>query len=271
MITKHIVSTLAVLMLVASACSTVPLTGRKQMNLLPEADLIQMGFASYAEFLKENPPSSDMVNSSMVREVGMNIVNSVNRYFEIHNLTSRLSGYEWEFTLVDQDVPNAWAMPGGKVVVYKGLLPLTLDRDGLAVVIGHEIAHVVARHGNERMSQGLLVQLGGIALSEAVKEKPEETQSIFLLAYGAGAQLGAILPYSRQHEKEADQLGLIFMSMAGYNPEKAVEFWERMTSMGGGERPPEFLSTHPSDESRIRAIRAFIPEAGRYSPGGDRG
>lgn len=258
-------SVVALLLFLTAACTTVPLTGRKQMNLLPEAELIQMGFASYSEFMKENPPSADRVNSATVKEVGTNIVNSVNRYFQMNNLADRLTGYEWEFNLIDQDVPNAWAMPGGKVVVYKGLLPYTLDKDGLAVVIGHEIAHVVARHGNERMSQELLVQLGGIALSEAIKQKPEETQSIFLLAYGSGAQLGAILPYSRQHEKEADQLGLIFMSMAGYNPEKAIEFWERMSSMSAGQSPPEFLSTHPSDESRIRAIKAFIPEAVKYS------
>jgi predicted Zn-dependent protease len=256
--------TFAILLAVAIGCSTVPLTGRRQVNLLPESELIAMGFAGYADFLKENPPSGDKANSDMVKEVGSKIVNAVNRYFEQNGLSSRLDGYEWEFTLVDDDVPNAWAMPGGKVVVYKGLLPYTETREGLAVVIGHEIAHVVARHGNERMSHGLLVQLGGIALSEATKEKPEETRNIFLLAYGAGSQIGALLPYSRQHEKEADRLGLIFMAMAGYNPEAAVPFWEKMMSSGGGTKPPEFLSTHPADETRIGLIKGLIPEAKKY-------
>jgi predicted Zn-dependent protease len=260
---KNRLLALAVLLAVAVGCSTVPLTGRRQVNLLPESDLIAMGFAGYADFLKENPPSNDRANSEMVKEVGTNIVEAVNRYFEMNGLTGRLDGYEWEFTLVDDSVPNAWAMPGGKVVVYKGLLPYTATREGLAVVIGHEIAHVVARHGNERMSHGLLVQLGGIALSEATKQQPEETRNIFLLAYGAGSQIGAVLPYSRQHEKEADRLGLIFMAMAGYNPEAAVPFWEKMSSKGGA-RPPEFLSTHPADETRIRLINGLMPEAKKY-------
>ncbi|MBE0674489.1 MAG: M48 family metallopeptidase [Bacteroidales bacterium] len=254
------------LLAVITACSTVPLTGRKQMNLLPESELIQMGFTSYSEFMKENPPSSDRVNAAMVKEVGSNIVGAVNRYFEMNNLTDRLAGYEWEFNLVDQDVPNAWAMPGGKVVVYKGLLPYTGDRNGLAVVIGHEIGHIVARHGNERMSQELLVQLGGMALSEAMSKQPEQTRNIFLLAYGTGSQLGGLLPYSRQHEKEADRLGLIFMAMGGYDPESAVAFWERMSLVSEGGSPPEFLSTHPSDETRIRGIKSYIPEAKKYMP-----
>jgi predicted Zn-dependent protease len=260
------VAVLVAVVTILAACSTVPLTGRKQVNLLPESELIAMGFAGYDEFIKENPPSADRANSTLVREVGENIVKAVNKYFEMNGLTGRLDGYKWEFTLVDQDVPNAWAMPGGKVVVYKGLLPYTKDKEGLAVVIGHEIAHAVARHGNERMSHGLIVQMGGIALSEATKQKPEETRNIFLLAYGAGSQIGGVLPYSRQHEKEADRLGLIFMAMAGYNPESALAFWERMSSISG-EKPPEFLSTHPSDNTRMNLIRSYIPEAKKYLPG----
>jgi predicted Zn-dependent protease len=251
-----------------TSCSTVPLTGRKQMNLLPEAELVQMGFASYTEFIKDNPLSSDRANTALVKEVGSNIVKAVNNYFAMNNLADRLTGYEWEFNLIDEDVPNAWAMPGGKIVVYKGLLPYTATPDGLAVVIGHEIGHIVARHGNERMSQELVVQMGGMVLSEAISQKPEQTQSIFLLAYGTGSQLGGLLPYSRQHEKEADRLGLIFMAMAGYNPEYAVEFWERMSAMSEGGSQPEFLSTHPSDETRIRGIQSYIPEAKKYiTPG----
>lgn len=250
-------------LLALQSCTTVPLTGRRQVNLLPESELIAMGLTSYSEFLKENPPSSDAAASAVVREVGNNIALAVQKYFTDNNITSRLQGYVWEFNLVDSKEANAWCMPGGKVVVYKGILPFTADKNGLAVVISHEIAHAVARHGNERMSQQLLAQLGGIALSEATKTKPEETRAIFLTAYGLGSQVGVLLPYSRRHELEADRLGLIFMAMAGYDPQSALTFWERMSS-AGGTKPPEFLSTHPSDETRIAGIKGVIPEAMKY-------
>jgi len=254
---------LLLLLLVYQSCSTVPLTGRRQVTILPESELIAMGLTNYSEFLKENPPSTDAVNSLVVKEVGNNIASAVQKYFADNKIESQLEGYTWEFNLVDNQEANAWCMPGGKVVVYKGILPYTIDKNGLAVVISHEIAHAVARHGNERMSQQLLAQLGGIALSEALKTKPEETRSIFLTAYGLGSQVGVLLPYSRRHELEADRLGLIFMAMAGYDPQSAVSFWERMASMGG-TRPPEFLSTHPSDETRIAKIKEAIPEAMKY-------
>lgn len=256
-------SGLSIVFLVFQSCSTVPLTGRRQVNLLPESELIAMGLTNYSEFLKENPPSSDAVNSELVKEVGNNIASAVQKYFADNRIESRLKGYAWEFNLVESQEANAWCMPGGKVVVYKGILPYTVDKNGLAVVISHEIAHAVARHGNERMSQQLLTQLGGIALSEALRTKPEETRSIFLTAYGLGSQVGVLLPYSRRHELEADMLGLIFMAMAGYDPQSAVSFWERMASMGG-TRPPEFLSTHPSDETRIAKIKEAIPVAMKY-------
>ncbi len=252
-----------VLLIIGQSCTTVPLTGRKQVNLLPESELIAMGLTNYSDFIKENPPSSDAVNSAIVKEVGNNIAAAVQKYFTDNRIESRLQGYSWEFNLVDNKEANAWCMPGGKVVVYKGILPYTSDRNGLAVVISHEIAHAVARHGNERMSQQLLAQLGGIALSEALKTKPEETRSIFLMAYGLGSQVGVLLPYSRKHELEADRLGLIFMAMAGYDPQTAISFWEKMTSSGGA-RTSEFLSTHPSDETRITKIREAIPEAMKY-------
>jgi predicted Zn-dependent protease len=245
------------------SCSVVPLTGRKQLNLLPESEMISMGFSNYSGFLKENPPSADKSNSSLIREVGLNISNAVLKYFTDNNIQSRLDGYQWEFNLVNDETPNAWCMPGGKVVVYSGILKYTMDKNGLAVVMSHEIAHAVARHGNERMSQELITQLGGIALSEAVKQKPEETKNIFMTAYGIGSKVGVLLPYSREHELEADRLGLIFMAMAGYDPQTAVAFWERMGAVGGS-KPPEFLSTHPSDKTRIDKIRAALPEALKY-------
>ena len=249
--------------LLYQSCSVVPLTGRKQINLLPESEMISMGFTNYSDFMKENPPSTDRSNSAVVKEVGNSISAAVNKYFTENNLQSRLEGYQWEFNLVNNNTPNAWCMPGGKVVVYSGILPFTQDNNGLAVVMSHEIAHAVARHGNERMSQQLLTQLGGIALNEAIKQKPEETRKIFLTAYGIGSQVGVLLPYSREHELEADKLGLIFMAMAGYDPQTAVAFWERMAS-SGGDKPPEFLSTHPSDATRISRIKAAIPEALKY-------
>lgn len=250
-------------MLILSACSTVPITGRKQVNLLPESEMIAMGFSNYSEFKKEASVSSNTNSKEMVRVVGKNISEAVTTYFTNNNLSSRLSGYEWEFTLFADDTPNAWAMPGGKVAIYEGILPYTKNQDGLAVVVGHEIAHIVARHGNERMSHQLVVQMGGVALNEAIGNKPEETRAIFNTVYGLGAQVGGVLPFSREHEKEADKLGLIFMAMAGYNPEAAIEFWERMSS-SSGSKPPEFLSTHPSDATRISEMKGFLPEAMKY-------
>jgi predicted Zn-dependent protease len=249
---------------IVAGCSVVPLTGRKQLSLIPESEMISMSLTSYTDFIKVNPVSADKINTNIVKEVGSDISVAVIKYFTDNNMLSRLDGYKWEFNLVKNDsTPNAWCMPGGKVVVYSGILPYTKDKNGLAVVLSHEIAHAVARHGNERMSQELLIQFGGIALSEAIKQKPEQTKSIFNTAYGIGSQVGVLLPYSREHELEADKLGLIFMAMAGYDPQTAVAFWERMSTMGGA-KPPEFMSTHPSDARRIAQIKSAMPEVMQY-------
>lgn len=261
-IAKYLLSLITVT-LVFQACSIVPFTGRRQLSILPESEMIAMGFASYDQFMKENPASSDRSSSSIVREVGSTISNAVEFYFSANGLESRLEGYKWEYSLVNSDVPNAFCLPGGKVVVYSGILPYTADKNGLAVVLSHEIAHAVARHGNERMSQQMLLQFGGIALSEAVKNKPEETRNIYNTVYGVGAQMGVVLPYSRDHELEADKLGLIFMALAGYDPQSAIGFWERM-SASGGEKPAEFMSTHPSDARRIAKIKEAMPEVMQY-------
>ena len=260
---KRMFIVLLIAVVFANSCSTVPLTGRRQLSLIPESEMISMSLTSYSDFLKENSLSTDRANASLVQEVGKNISAAVSKYFSDNNMSASLNGYQWEFNLVDDATPNAWCMPGGKVVVYTGILPYTRDADGLAVVVSHEIAHAVARHGSERMSQQMLTQFGGIALGEALKNKPEQTQVLFGAAYGLGAQYGVMLPYSRGHELEADKLGLIFMAMAGYNPQTAVAFWERMASMGG-QAPPEFLSTHPSDATRIQNIQAAMPEALSY-------
>jgi predicted Zn-dependent protease len=248
---------------VLSACTVVPLTGRRQLSIIPASTMMSMSAQEYGRFLEKNPKSKDVTKTALVVTVGTGIQHAVERYFAEHNMASRLNGYHWEFNLVESKEPNAWCMPGGKVVVYTGILPLTKDETGLAIVLGHEIAHAVAEHGSERMSQGLLAELGGAALSEALKEKPEETRALWMGAFGVGAQYGALLPFSRLQEGEADHLGLIFAAMAGYDPRGAVEFWQRMAA-SGGQKPPEFMSTHPSDETRIRKIKEELPEALKY-------
>lgn len=245
------------------SCSTVPITGRQQLNLLPESEMVQMGITNYNQFLDEHKLSQNSRQVEMVNRVGNNIAKAVTRYMEQNGMADRIKNYKWEFNLVEEDVPNAWCMPGGKVVVYTGILPYTKNEAGLAVVMGHEIAHAIARHGNERMSQGLLIQTGGLALSTALREKPEETQNLFMTAYGLGTAVGVSLPYSRAQETEADKLGLIFMAMAGYDPHEAIDFWQRM-SEAGGQKPPEFLSTHPADQTRIENIKKFMPKAMEY-------
>jgi predicted Zn-dependent protease len=231
--------------------------------MLPESELMAMSITQYDQFLQENELSTNQRETQMVKRVGNKIAHAVEKYLNENGLGNRVAGYQWEFNLVENDVPNAWCMPGGKVVVYTGILPITKNEKGLAVVMGHEIAHAIARHGNERMSQGMLIQMGGLALATAIDQKPEETKALFMTAYGMGTTVGISLPYSRAHETEADKLGLIFMAMAGYDPHEAIEFWKRMANLGG-QKPPEFLSTHPADETRVRNLEAFLPEAMKY-------
>jgi predicted Zn-dependent protease len=246
------------------ACSTVPITGRSQLSLVPNEQILPMSLKNYDDFMAKNKKSTDKRTTALVKNVGQRIQHAVERYFGEQKLSHLLDGYQWEFNLVANSQINAWCMPGGKVVVYSGILPITKDENGLAVVIGHEIAHAVANHGSERMSQGLLVQMGGIGLALALSQHPEATQSLWMSAYGATSQVGLMLPYSRLHESEADRMGLIFMAMAGYDPHAAVKFWQRMAANKEGKAGMEFLSTHPSDRTRIENIKKLIPEAMRY-------
>lgn len=255
---------LLILVLLLASCSTVPVTGRSQLNLLPASTLLSMSYSQYDQFLKENKLSSDKKKSDLIFNIGNNIQKAVEKYFAEKGWSERLKNYKWEYKLVDNPQVNAWCMPGGKVVFYTGIFTIADNEDALATVMGHEIAHAVAEHGNERMSQGLLTQLGGIALAKAIESKPAETQALFMTAFGLGAQVGVLLPYSRLHENEADYLGLIFMAMAGYNPEKAVDFWQKMAEKNKGQAPPEFLSTHPSDETRIANLKKILPEVMTY-------
>ncbi len=246
------------------SCQTVPITGRQQLSLIPSGLVLNMSYQSYSEYLSSHTVITDTEDAFMVKKVGQRIQHAVERYFNEQNMSNRLEGYKWEFNLIDDKNINAWCMPGGKVAVYKGILPYTKNETGLAVVMGHEIAHAVAKHGDERMSQGLITQMGGMLLSEALSQKPKETTNLFMAAYGLGTQIGILLPYSRLHESEADRLGLIFMAMAGYDPHEAVEFWQRMSEAKQGKSPPEFLSTHPADTTRIKNIEQLIPEAMGY-------
>jgi len=246
------------------SCATVPITGRRQLNIIPVSTINSMSYQQYDEFLKTHKLSNNKTQSQMVQRVGSNIQKAVEQYFIDNNMESKLADYNWEFNLVEDESVNAWCMPGGKVVFYTGILPLMKNEAQVAVVMGHEIAHAVAGHGSERMSQGLLAQMGGMALAKALEEKPAETQALWMGAFGLGAQFGVMLPFSRMHEYEADYLGLIFMAMAGYEPGEAVEFWQRMADMNQGQAPPEFASTHPSDGKRIAKIKEILPEVRTY-------
>ncbi len=246
------------------ACATVPVTERRQLRLIPRSELFAMSFTQYDQFLAEHPVITGTPEAQMVERVGQRVAAAVHEYMREIGREQDLAGYEWEFRLVDQDMVNAWCMPGGKVVFYTGILPVTATEAGLAVVMGHEIAHAIAEHGNERMSQALLTQFGGAALMAALRDRPEETQNLWMAAFGAGTQVGVLLPFSRLHESEADRLGLIFMAMAGYDPTEAVRFWQRMADARTGPAPPELVSTHPADERRIRDLESHLPTALEY-------
>lgn len=250
------------LLLAVSACTRVPVTNRRQVNLLPEFLLADMSYTNYREVIAKSKIQNSGNLESKVRIVGEKIAASVTQYLKDHKQEKRVKGFQWEFNVIQENIVNAWCMPGGKVAFYTGILPVCMDERGIAVVMGHEVAHAIARHGNERMSEGLAIQLGGIALAEALQKEPQKTQALFLQSYGIGSSLGT-LAFSRKNESEADKMGLVFMAMAGYDPNYAVEFWKRMAAQGG-QKPLEFLSTHPSDERRISDIQAFMPTALKY-------
>lgn len=256
------ITSLSILLIVflLAGCKTVPVTGRKQLNLVPDFMIRELSFSQYDSVVNYSRTLSQYDDrAQMVTRVGMRIQQAVETYMNENKIGKDLKNFKWAFNTIDENVVNAWCMPGGKVVVYTGLLPVTQSEEGLAVVMGHEIAHAIARHGNERMSEGLLVNFGGLVLQEALKNKKQETQLLFLALYMVGSNLALSLPNSRMQESEADKLGLIFASMAGYNPDAAIPFWQRMSALNK-TKTPEFLSTHPSDETRIRKLTALIPE-----------
>lgn len=244
---------LAMFGLVLAACATVPYTDRKQFNLVTAEQEIQLGEEAYADVLKKTPRSKNEEWQRRLKAIGADIQRVANE-----------PNFKWEFNLLEGKDVNAFCLPGGKVAFWEGIMPICGDDNGVAVVMGHEVAHALAHHGAERMSQGMGAQLVGELLSIGLKNADPAVRGRALQAYGLGAQVGVILPFSRTHESEADKIGLILMAKAGYDPRAAVDFWRRMAAQGGGQKPPEFLSTHPSDETRIQQIESWLPEALGY-------
>jgi len=265
MMKKYSLVILTACIILFSGCGSVPVTGRKQLSLVSNDEVLSLSLQQYGEFIKSAPISTDKANTALVQKVGRNIAAAVETYLRNNGYANELSSYSWEFNLVKSADVNAFCMPGGKIVVYEGILPYTQNETGLAVVLGHEVAHAVAKHANERMSNQMATQYGTAALGTALGGTSAVTQKVAATALGLGTQYGILLPYSRKQELEADQLGLIFMAMAGYDPSMASAFWQRMSQQGGST--PEFMSTHPSDATRIKQIEKDLPEALKYYKG----
>lgn len=249
--------------LLLTACGSVPITGRRQMLLVSDSEVMTLSLQQYSDFKKTATVSTDKKNTALVEKVGRRIASAVEAYMKQAGLSNQLSGYTWEFNLIKSSDVNAFCMPGGKIVVYEGILPVTQNETSLAVVLGHEVAHAIAKHSNERMSEQLVTQYGGAALGTLLSGKSSVVQNLAGSLYGVGTQYGVALPHSRKQELEADKLGLIFMAMAGYDPKQAVGFWQRMTQ-SSNTKVAEFMSTHPSDETRITKVKEELPEALKY-------
>jgi predicted Zn-dependent protease len=257
---KYLLIGIGVIGLIYS-CATNPMTGKKDLNFVSNSELFPSSFQQYEAFLKENKVISGTNDAKKVEQVGFKIKSAAEKYLAYLGQTGYLNGYQWEYKLVEGKEVNAWCMPGGKIVVYSGILPITKDDDGLATVLGHEVSHALANHGAQRMSAAQLQELGAVGVAVATGQQSEEKQQMWQQYYGIGSQVGVMLPFSRSHESEADKIGLTLMAIAGYNPDEALLFWQRMAEKSGGQSPPEFLSTHPSDATRIANLKALIPEA----------
>ncbi len=256
---KKVLSIMFVAALLLTSCGSVPITGRKQLNLVSDSEVLQSSLASYTSFMQTAQLSTQKVQSEQVTRVGKRIAAATEAYLKANGLESEVKNFAWEFNLVKSNEVNAWCMPGGKIVVYEGIMKLVSSDDELAVVVGHEVAHAVAKHSNERLSQQMLAQYGAVAVSAATRGKSYQTQQIAQQIYGLGAQYGVMQPFSRQHESEADYMGLILMTIAGYNPDVAVTFWQKMQAQSSSN-VPEFMSSHPSHETRISDIQKRLPE-----------
>lgn len=256
---------LVVVSLFLFSCSTVPITGRKRVNVISDEQILPASFAQYEGFLKENKLSSDAEKTAEIKEVGKNISRAVDQFMRAHGMEKEASAYRWEFNLIEDQTVNAWCMPGGKVVFYTGILPICANIDGVAAVMGHEVAHAFAKHGQERMTTHIIQEAGGIAVLLGTNNQDKKARDTWYTVYGVSSSLG-ILAYSRTHETEADRLGLVFMIMAGYEPQEAINLWIRMSARAeSAQAPPEFLSTHPSNETRIKNLKEYLPEAKRLA------
>lgn len=243
------------------SCATNPITGKKSLNFVSNSELFPSSFQQYGTFLKENKVITGTADARKVETVGMRIKAAAEKYLTYLGQSQYLQDYRWEYKLIDNKEVNAWCMPGGKIVVYSGILPITQNDAGLATVMGHEVSHALANHGAQRMSASQLQQLGAVGVAVATGSQSAEKQQMWQQYYGMGSQVGVMLPFSRGHETEADKIGLTLMAIAGYNPEEAITFWSRMAAQSSGQAPPEFMSTHPSDATRIANLKVLIPEA----------
>ncbi|HKJ05965.1 MAG TPA: M48 family metallopeptidase [Flavobacteriaceae bacterium] len=243
------------------SCSTVPITGRKRVNIVNDAEILPVSYQQYQGFLEEHQLSDNRNAAYEVKAVGKRISQAVDKFMRANGMTEEANMYRWEFNLIEDDAVNAWCMPGGKVVFYEGILPICANDDGIAAVMGHEVAHAFAKHGQERMTTAYAQQLGGLAVALSTSNKDPRSQQLWNTIYGIGSTVG-MLAYSRTHETEADKLGMVFMIMAGYQPEEAINVWIRMGQRANKQAaPPEFLSTHPSNETRIKNLKEFMPKA----------
>ncbi len=257
---KNNVLFLLLIALLLSSCGSVPITGRKQLNLVSDAEVLQASLTQYASFMKSAKISTEKVKSEQVTRVGRKIAAATEAYLNANGMSAEVKNFQWEFNLVKDDQINAFCMPGGKIVVYEGIMKLISSDDELATVLGHEVAHAVAKHSNERMSQQLLAQYGAQALGSILQNQTAQTQQIAQQVYGLGANYAVMLPFSRKHEMEADDMGLVLMTIAGYNPDAAINFWQKMSASSGNSGKSDIASTHPSDAKRIANLQKKIPE-----------
>lgn len=243
------------------SCATNPFTGKKTMALVSNDQLFPSAFAQYDQFLSENNVVTGTKDAEMITRVGQRIATAAERWLTANNYHGYLQDYQWEYNLVNDKTVNAWCMPGGKIVFYTGILPIAASETGVAAIMGHEVAHALANHGQQRMSAGLLQQIGAVGVVVATGNESRQEQEMWMQAYGAASTVGGMLPFSRGHETEADRIGLYLMAVAGYNPDEAAELWKRMKANSGGQAPPEFMSTHPSHDTRIQNLAELAPEA----------
>ena len=247
-------------LIVVVGCATNPMTGKKTLNFVSNDQLFPSAFQQYGQFLQQNKVVTNTPDARRVENIGIKIKDAAQKYLTSLGQPNYLKDYRWEYKLVDDKAINAWCMPGGKIVVYTGILPVCANDAGLATVMGHEVSHALANHGAQRMSAAQLQQIGAVGVSVATGNQSAEKQQMWQQYYGMGTQIGGMLPFSRSHETEADKIGLVLMALAGYNPNEAIVFWSRMAQQSNGQKPPEWMSTHPADATRIANLQALLPE-----------